>query len=170
MRLRAWTEADAAALYPVFGDAETMRFWDAPPHRDIAETEAFIRLSRSAPPETHAAFAIVRRDGGPAIGMVNYHDRRAANRRLAVGWIVARPFQRQGLMREAVPALLAHCFGVLGTHRVEARIEPENQPSVRLAEHLGFALEGLMRDWMWVGDVPRSPCLYALTRPDRAAR
>ena len=98
--------------------------------------------------------------------MVNYHDRRPVNHRLVVGWILVRSWQNRGIVREAVPVPLNHCFDNLDTHRIEARIEPENTPSVRLAEWLGFQREGLMRDWMFVAGEARSPCLYALLRHD----
>ncbi len=68
-------------------------------------------------------------------------------------------------MREAAPALLNHCFDLLGAHRIEARIEAENGPSVALAIWLGFQREGTMRDWMFVAGQARSPCLYALLKP-----
>jgi ribosomal-protein-alanine N-acetyltransferase len=136
----------------------------------VAETAALICVSRTTDPRIRAGFAVIPRDTGKPVGMVNYHDRRPAARRLAVGWILARAWQRQGLMREAVPALLNHCFHRLDAHRIEARIEAENTPSVALANWLGFQREGLMRDWMFVGDEARSPHMYALLRPDWIAR
>jgi [ribosomal protein S5]-alanine N-acetyltransferase len=167
--LRAWVEADAEAMHTAFGDAETMRFWSFPARRDVAETAAMIRESRSVDPMIHAAFAITLGDTGEPIGMVNYHEHRPVHRRLAVGWILVRSWQRQGIMREAVPAMLNHCFDRLNVHRIEARIEAENAPSVALADWLGFQREGLMRDWMFVAGQPRSPHLHALLRPDWAA-
>jgi len=165
LRLRPWVETDAAALHACFGDAETMQFWDALPSRDVAETAARIRGSREVNPQWHAAFAVARRVDDQVVGMVNYHARVPANRRLAVGWIVAPLWRRQGIMREAVSALLDHCFTSLDTHRIEARIEPGNHASIGLAEALGFVQEGLMRDWLFVGGEPRSMLLYALLRP-----
>jgi RimJ/RimL family protein N-acetyltransferase len=166
LRLRAWVESDADALHAAFGDRETMRFWDFPPRRNVAETASLIRDSRSADPRFHAAFAITMRDTGQTVGMVNYHDHRPSHRRLAVGWILIPPWRRQGIMREAVPALLNHCFDALGAHRIEARIEAENVPSLRLAEWLGFQREGFMRDWAFVAGEPRSLHMHALLRPD----
>jgi ribosomal-protein-alanine N-acetyltransferase len=169
LRLRAWVESDAGSLHAAFGDAETMRFWDSPPRRGVAETAEMIRGSRTADPLYHAAFAVSLRDSGETVGMVNYHDRRPQFRRLAVGWMLIRSWRRQGIMREAMSVLLNHCFDGLDAHRIEARIEPENAPSVRLAQWLGFQREGLMRDWMFVAGEPRSPDMYALLRPDRIA-
>jgi RimJ/RimL family protein N-acetyltransferase len=68
-------------------------------------------------------------------------------------------------MREAMAALLRHCFDDLDTHRVEAEIEPENAASIRLAERLGFQREGLLRDRMFVAGEPRSVFMYALLQP-----
>jgi [ribosomal protein S5]-alanine N-acetyltransferase len=164
--LRHWSKADAAGLHAAFGDAPTMRYWDSPPTSDLAATVAFIENSRQANPLLHAAFSIVRKTDGEAIGMVNYHARQQLHRRLAVGWILVPAWQGQGMMREAMPALLSHCFEHLQTHRVEARIEPGNTASVRLAEWLGFEREGPMRDWMFVSGDPRSVDLYALLRPE----
>lgn len=164
--LRPWAEADAEALHAAYGDAETMRFWDSPRRESVTETAGMIRGSRAADPRYHAAFAIVPRRGGPAVGAVNYHDRLSFARRLAVGWILAEAWRRRGIMREAVPALLDHCFDDLGAHRIEARIEPGNLASARLAEALGFQREGLMRDWTFVDGEPRSCYMHALLRPD----
>ena len=38
---------------------------------------------------------------------------------------------------------LDHCFFVVGLHRVEATIRPENHASRRVVEKLGFREEGL---------------------------
>jgi len=164
--LRGITAADAPGLHLAYGDAEAMRFWDSPPSRDEAETAARLQRSLSASPQWHAMFALVLRDTDTFVGAVNYHLRLPWNHRLALGWILARPWWRQGLAAEAVGALLAHCFAALDTHRVEAHIEPDNAASQRLATRLGFRQEGLMRDWLFVDGQPRDMLLYALLRPD----
>ncbi len=154
------------ACIRTYGDPEAMRFWDAPPNRTVAETREDLQRSLAADTASHAAWAVLARDGEAFIGMVNYHARQPRMRRLAVGWVLVRRFQAQGLMQEAMAALLSHCFAALDTHRVEAEIEPGNQRSIRLAERLGFRPEGLLRDRMWVADQPRSLWMYALLRPE----
>jgi RimJ/RimL family protein N-acetyltransferase len=147
-----------------------MRFRDSLPSRDAVETAAWLHRSLEVSPQWHAMFAVVQRDTGRFIGAVNYHLRQPWNRRLALGWIIARPWWRQGFGIEAATALLAHCFTALDTHRVEAHIEPDNTASRRMAARLGFRQEGLMRDWLFVDCKPRDMVLYALLRPEwRAA-
>jgi ribosomal-protein-alanine N-acetyltransferase len=85
--------------------------------------------------------------------MVNYHHRDVRNRRLEIGFILAQPYWRQGLMEEAIRALLQHCFESLNVHRVEATIAPSNGASVRLVQRLGFRAEGgPMRDRLYGSD------------------
>jgi ribosomal-protein-alanine N-acetyltransferase len=164
--LRRMVETDVPGLHAAYGDADAMRFWDSLPSRDEAETAARTRQSLEVSPQWQAAFAVLLRERGEFIGMVNYHQRQAWNRRLAVGWILARPWWRQGFAAEATGALLEHCFTTLGTHRIEAHIEPANAASLRLAGRLGFRHEGMMRDWLFVADQPRDMFLLSLLRPD----
>ena len=59
VRLRRLNLADAPGLHETYGDADSMRFWDAPPSRDIGETEARIRQSTAAEPTWHVAWAVL---------------------------------------------------------------------------------------------------------------
>ena len=164
--LRRLVEADALGLNAVYGDPLAMRFWDLLPSRDVAETTARIRRSIEISSEWHAAFAVLLRDDGEFVGMVNYHRRVPLYRKLAVGWILAPRWWRHGFAEESTRALLDHCVTALDAHRIEAHIETDNQPSLRLAERLGFRREGLMRDCLFVDGKPRTAFLYALLRPD----
>jgi len=166
LRLRRLALSDAAGLHRAYGDADTMRFWDLPPSIDEAETERRIRFSAEADPSWHAAWAVCGRESGAFVGMVNYYAHQPWNRRLAVGWILVPEMRGQGLMGEAMGALLAHGFGALEAHRIEAEIEPDNTASARLARRLGFRREGLLRDRLQVGGMPRSVAMWSLLRPD----
>ena len=166
LRLRPLEPRDAKALHACYGDPEAMRFWDSAPSRDVAETKA--RIGRNTP--RFAAWAILSKDGKRFLGMVNYHHRHASHRRLEVGYILARPHWRKGLMHEAMTAFLGYCFGALANHRVEALIEPGNAASRGLVEKLGFAAEGLLRDRLCVEGKYRSVLIYALLAEDWHAR
>jgi ribosomal-protein-alanine N-acetyltransferase len=110
---------------------------------------------------------VVRRDDGQFMGMVNYHHREPWNQRLELGWIIARPFSRQGYMTEAVGALLKHCFLALDVHRIEATINPANAASRALATRLGFQQEGdVMRDRLLIEGAFKSVLMFGLLRPD----
>jgi ribosomal-protein-alanine N-acetyltransferase len=169
--LRPITRDDAAGLHEAYGDPAAMRFWDFAASLDVAETAQRIGWSLQASPRFHACWAVVLRDDARVVGMLNYHHREPWNRRLEIGYILARAHWGRGLMSEALRVFLAHCFGALGSHRVEATIEPANLASIRLAEHLGFRREGgPMRDRLCVDGAYRSLVMYGLLEDEwRAA-
>ena len=50
----------------------------------------------------------------------------------------------------AVALATDHCFFTLGLHRMEICIRPENAPSLRVVEKLGFRYEGLRRRYIHI--------------------
>lgn len=65
-----------------------------------------------------------------------------------LGYWVGRPYSGRGVGTAAVQAMLAHAFGPLKLHRVEAACVPTNQPSRRVLEKAGFRQEGLARAYL----------------------
>ena len=167
LRLRPMLSADAASLHAVFGDTETMRYMDHPTSREIGDTISKVQFLTIALPEWHHAWAVLQKESETPIGMVNYHHRESWNRRLEVGFILARPYWRQGLMSEAVAALLDYCFDDLAMHRVEATIDPQNDVSIRFVQRMGFRCEGgPLRDRVFVAGEYRDLMMYALLREE----
>ena len=60
-----------------------------------------------------------------------------------VGYWVDQRVAGRGVMPTAVALVTDHCFGTVGLHRMEVNIRPENGPSRRVVEKLGFREEGL---------------------------
>ncbi len=55
-------------------------------------------------------------------------------------------------MREALSAMLKFGFGRMQLNRIEAFVVPENNPSLRLLQRLGFQQDGLLREYgFWKG-------------------
>jgi ribosomal-protein-alanine N-acetyltransferase len=59
-----------------------------------------------------------------------------------LGYWVGAPFARQGYMSEGLRLVQRHVFQRLDLHRLEANIQPANEPSRRLVQRCGFRLEG----------------------------
>ena len=69
----------------------------------------------------------------------------------------------------AVALAVAHLFGPVGLHRVEATIAPENLASRAVVGHLGFRQEGLLRRYLDINGAWRDHLLFALTVEDLPA-
>lgn len=65
--------------------------------------------------------------------------------RCEVAWVAGAAHRGKGLVSEAMRPLLGFLFDDCGVEKVIARTTPENAPSRKLAEKLGFTEEGLHR-------------------------
>ncbi|MFO1413799.1 MAG: GNAT family protein [Burkholderiales bacterium] len=164
-RLRAVTTADVPALFALFSDPEVMRYWSRPPFTDEAQARKLVR-------DIHAGYRsgeliqwAVTVDGrDELVGTCTLFHFVPSCRRAEVGYVLARRLWGQGVMRDALGTLVAHAFGALDCHRLEADIDPANVPSARLLEALGFVREGHLRERWIVGGVTSDSYLYGLLR------
>lgn len=82
-----------------------------------------------------------------------------------LGYRTALAHQGQGLMSEAVAAVVGFAFETLDLHRLMANHLPENRASARVLEKCGFRREGLARDYLLIEGEWRDHVLTALTNP-----
>ncbi|HEX7339941.1 MAG TPA: GNAT family N-acetyltransferase [Rhodanobacteraceae bacterium] len=81
------------------------------------------------------------------------------------GYGTAARWQGQGIMFEALQAVLELAFGPLGLHRVMANYQPYNERSAALLERLGFEKEGLARAYLKINGRWRDHVLTACINP-----
>jgi ribosomal-protein-alanine N-acetyltransferase len=80
-----------------------------------------------------------------------------------IGYWVSERFAGKGLTPAAVALATDHCFFTLGLHRMEICIRPENGPSLRVVEKLGFRYEGLRRRYIHINGDWQDHLCFALT-------
>jgi RimJ/RimL family protein N-acetyltransferase len=64
-----------------------------------------------------------------------------------LGYLLAAEARGRGLATRAIWLLTDWSFRELGMERVQALVHPDNRASARLLERLGFAREGLLRQY-----------------------
>ncbi|GAA1132290.1 GNAT family protein [Citricoccus alkalitolerans] len=84
----------------------------------------------------------------------------------SLGYWIDQERAGQGLVPTAVALATDYCFSTLGLHRMEINIRPENVPSRRVVEKLGFRHEGMRRDFLHIDGAWRDHDAYALTAPE----
>ena len=80
-----------------------------------------------------------------------------------IGYWVSEKFAGKGATPTAVALATDYCFFSVGLHRMEICIRPENQPSLRVVEKLGFRYEGLRRRYIHINGDWRDHFCFALT-------
>ncbi|WFE38316.1 GNAT family protein [Micromonospora sp. WMMD998] len=86
-----------------------------------------------------------------------------------VGYWVDSRVAGQGVIPTAVALAVDHAFGPGGLHRVEVNIRPENVPSRRVVEKLGFREEAYHVRYMHIDGAWRDHIGYAMTGEEVAA-
>lgn len=80
-----------------------------------------------------------------------------------IGYWVDAEVAGRGIIPTAVALACDHLFGTVAMHRVELAIRPENQASRRVAEKLGFRLEGRRERYLHIDGDWRDHAIYVLT-------
>jgi [ribosomal protein S5]-alanine N-acetyltransferase len=102
--------------------------------------------------------------GQLTVGSIVWGSARSAQ----VGYWIDEALAGRGITPTALAMAMDHCFFVIGLHRVEATIRPENHASRRVVEKLGFREEGLRRRSLHIDGAWRDHLSYAMTSEDAA--
>ena len=144
--LRPLLEADVEELHSLI---EKNRMHLAPwfswaTAQTFEDTAEFIRSSeRRAAANEGFHFAIVCE--GRIVGVISYMEINWRHRRAVLGYWLDVDHQGRGLMTGAVHLMAEHAISVWELNRIEIRSAVENRRSRALAERLGFAQEGVLR-------------------------
>lgn len=152
LHLRRVRLSDADALFTILSDPESMKYWSTPPISDHSEAIKVLREDLESDAQGNSiCWAVTRQDTGEMIGKCILFQFSPANRRAEIGFILNRDYWRQGLMQQALEAVINFAFNDLNLHRLEADVDPDNAGSLGILAKFGFEREGLFRDRWLVG-------------------
>lgn len=139
--LRSWRETDLTDLYEyasVDGVGE-MAGWKH--HGSIAESKEILHMFMS----DKNVFALELKDDKKVIGSIGLHysrvneDANYGNFKIKeIGYVLSKTYWGQGLMPEAVNAVIEYCFNVLGLDALTVGHFVDNLQSKRVIEKNGF--------------------------------
>ncbi|MDR0847718.1 MAG: GNAT family N-acetyltransferase [Propionibacteriaceae bacterium] len=147
--------------------------WDATaPDPDVPRPSMRSRV-RSTWKQARDGFALpwLIRAGGvegvPIIGSctvsnIGYGSAQSA----AIGYWIDRAYAGRGITPTAVAMATDYSMKVLGLHRIEICIRPENAASLRVVEKLGFREEGMRLKFIHIAGDWRDHRVFALTAPE----
>ncbi len=104
---------------------------------------------------------------GRLAGQLNVSNVIWGSARMAtVGYWVDGDLAGHGIIPTALAMATDYCFFTARLHRVEVNIRPENRPSLRVVEKLGFRQEGLKPRLLHIDGGWRDHLSFALTVED----
>lgn len=141
-----------------------LRQWEATsPHAPVGfDTRASIRSLLANARAGHGLPFLMEYEGELAgqlnVSSLTYGSLGSAS----IGYWVAERFAGKGITPTAVALATDYCFFQLGLHRMEICIRPENAPSLRVVQKLGFRYEGLRRRYIHINGDWRDHFCFAL--------
>jgi [ribosomal protein S5]-alanine N-acetyltransferase len=153
-------------------NADWLRPWEPTSWWGQAPPPGFAAMVRRLRAEARAGRAlpfVVTYDGRLAgqltVGGITWGSLCSAH----IGYWVDLAVAGRGVMPSAVALVVDHCFGVVGLHRIEVNVRPENVASRRVVEKLGFREEGLRLRFLHIDGDWRDHLSYALTADEVGA-
>lgn len=138
---------------------------------DLTRASFRLRVKRAAreiaTDEAYSLFVVDAQSdallGGLTLGLV----RRGVAQACTLGYWMGQRHAGKGHMTEAVRGALRFAFSDLALHRVEAACLPNNEPSRRLLERVGFRREGEARAYLRINGHWADHLLYGILSSDR---
>jgi RimJ/RimL family protein N-acetyltransferase len=148
LSLRRLVPDDLDELFELYGDPEMRRYF---PEGTLTyeETREELRWFLNGHPEHPelGLWATIHRPTGRFIGRCGLLPWTIEGRdEVEIAYMIAKPFWRQGLGREAARGILEYARAELGLSRLVCLIEPGNEASIGVARSIGMALEAEIAD------------------------
>ena len=144
--LRPLRMRDAEDLFSYASDPAVSRhvLWNT--HESLSDSRQFLRAAiRQYRKGQPGSFGIVLKSSGRLIGTIGFMWVNVDNKSAEVGYSLSRHYWNQGLMTEALRAVIAFGFDELHLNRIEAQYETDNPASGRVMLHAGMRQEGVLR-------------------------
>lgn len=170
LNLRPMTLGDAADMFAYASDPAVTRHTSWPAHAGIDESRA--QLARVVARYEHgevAGWGVEHLADGRFIGTAGYLRWDVEDRCAEVGYAMSRAYWGQGLMTEALRAILAFGFEHMQLNRIEARCDAENIGSYRVMEKVGLQYEGTLRQRLLKDGTFVDVRLYSILRREYEA-
>jgi [ribosomal protein S5]-alanine N-acetyltransferase len=147
LTLRRVTKEDAKEIFLLRSDTTVMQYLDRPPAADINDAFQFIqRVEDNLANNDGINWCIALQGDDTLIGSIGFHRIEKEHYRAEIGYMLTSPFHRQGIMQEAITAVLHYGFKIMNLHSIEANVNPLNEPSIKLLEKNGFVREAYFKE------------------------
>lgn len=145
--LRRIEPEDAEAMLFLRSDPTIMQYLDREPAQTIGEAAFFIRMITEALERNEGInWGISLTDDPRLIGTIGFWRLMKEHYRAEIGYLLHPDFWGQGLVSEAMTAVMNYGFEVMKLHSVEANVNPDNKASVRILQKAGFVQEAYFRE------------------------
>jgi ribosomal-protein-alanine N-acetyltransferase len=167
LTLRQVHEGDLLPLLRTMQDKDVLRYYGMPRFETEQDARDEIAWFEWLWAENQGIRWVIAAAGSDDyVGDIGFFRYKPEHARAEVGGKLIRACWRQGLMTEAMAAVVAYGLGEMGLNRIEALVDPRNPAMVRVLEKLGFAIEGTLREYEIEHGVPVDLYMLSLLKQE----
>lgn len=168
--LRKLRSEDAADVFIMRSDPLVMQYIPRPLAITVEDAAAVIQMmSDFLEKGEKINWGITLKPTDKVVGMIGYVNFMPEHFRAEVGYSLARTWHRQGIMREALLAVLKYGFEQMNLHSIEAITDADNSASGSLLLSTGFVQEAFFTEDFYYNGQFRNSIHYGLLRSKAAA-
>ena len=137
--------SDQTDLFRIFSDPGVTKFYNINAFRSLEDSLALLERRKQRLYKGHGVHwgITFREDENSLIGCCGFNAWKPKQQMGEIGYELERPYWNQGIMTEALQAILVYGFRYKKLGVVDAWVMPGNYPSVRVLTKLGFQSKGV---------------------------
>jgi len=163
--LREMVTTDAADFFLIRSNKLIMERLDKDPAQTIEDAKPLmLKIKKSIEENAGINWALCLKSDKKQIGIVGFHYIYKEHHRAEIGYALLPSFQRQGIMRETITAMLKFGFESLKFNSIEAKVNPSNSASINLLQGFGFEKEGYFKQSYYFKGKYSDTAIYSLLK------
>lgn len=164
--LRQVEISDAKEIFILRSDERIIKYLDRPPAKSVEDALIFIEKTRELELSKNGInWAITLKEDPTLIGTICYWNILKEHYRAEIGYSLLPHYQGTGIMQEALSAVLIFGFEKMKLHSIEANVNPENKPSIKLLERNKFRKEAHFKENYYYNGKFLDTVIYSLLSP-----
>lgn len=168
--LRQAQHADADDLYQLYADQAVVQYMSFIPFTSVDEALDEMKwYERIFAEQSGLRWMIEDRETSKVIGTCGFLAYEQEHHRTELGYDLSSAYWGKGIMKEVASCIIQFGFEQMKLNKIEAKIEPDNQASIRLVEKLGFVQEGLLRQHEYEHGAYVDLAIFALLQSEYTA-
>ncbi len=173
LTLRQFVPEDADAMYRNWAsDPEVTKFLTWPAYTSPKDAQAkILEWIQQYEKKDHYLWAIVYKDqDNEPIGSISVNEYDERVKKAEIGYCIGRKWWHQGIMAEALQAVIDLLMGEVGFNRIEAEHDVNNPNSGAVMRKCGMTLEGTLRAYLWNNQGVCDTKIYSILRDEWKGR
>lgn len=142
LKLQRIKPEDEKDIFALRNNESVHAFLDRPIAKTVAEARQSIhKMNDGIADKKWITWAIVLKETNKVIGTICLWNFTKADSKTEIGYELLPIYQGQGLLQEAMVAVLGYGFKNIALNSIEAVLHPDNRKSIQLLEKNGFVKE-----------------------------